>query len=284
MLQSMKLGMLVLMASLLAACSSLPESQSVRVEGMPMVYNKQGQGSPTIVLEAGLGDDMTSWREVIQPLSSVSTVFAYNRAGYAPSGSRDRSREPAQVVEDLHKLLGNAGLKPPYILVGHSLGGVYMLDFAQRYPEEVAGLVLIDTRHPLFSQTCESRGVSSCYLSEPLRLLLPSHVRREYDDAQSGRPPASLGSMPLVVVSRTPMQGSGSKQWHRLWQEMQRDLAELSVNSRLIVAKDSGHYVHKQEPARLLEAIEWVMSSPKSKRVGLTEWVPGGFRPKAQGY
>lgn len=272
MFQSIKLVLPVLMLALLAACSSLPESQSVRVEGMPMVYNKQGQGSPTIVLEAGLGDDMTSWREVVQPLSSVSTVFAYNRAGYAPSGSRERSRKPAQVVVELRKLLGNAGLEPPYILVGHSLGGVYMLDFAQRYPEEVAGLVLVDTRHPLFSQTCESKGVDGCYLPEPLRLLLPSHVRREYDDAHSDRPPASLGSKPLVVVSRTPMHGSGSKQWHRLWQEMQRDLSELSVNSRLIVAKDAGHYVHKQEPERLLEAIEWVMSSPRSKRVGLTEW------------
>ena len=284
MLQSMKQGMLVLTMSLLAACSSLPQSRSVRVDGIPMAYNQQGQGSPTIVLEAGLGDDMTSWREVMQPLSSISTVVAYNRAGYAPSGYRDRSRAPAQVVDELRKLLGSAGLKPPYILVGHSLGGVYMLDYAQRYPEEVEGLVLIETRHPLFSQTCESRGISGCYLPEPLRLLLPSHVRREYDDAHSDRPPAILGSKPLAVVSRTPLKGSGSKRWHRLWQEMQRDLAELSLNSRLIVAKDSGHYVHKQEPERLLEAIEWVLSSPRSKRVGLAEWMPGGTREQSQGY
>ena len=176
------------------------------------------------------------------------------------------------MVAELRSLMQRAGVKPPYVLVGHSLGGIYMLDFAQRYPEEVAGLVLVDTRHPLFSQTCEGRGIGGCYLPEPIRLLLPAHVRQEYDDAHTDRPPAVLGTTPLAVVSRSPMHGSGSREWHRLWQEMQRDLAELSVNSRLIVAKDSGHYVQKQEPERVLDAVEWVMEMPKGRRVGLSEW------------
>jgi pimeloyl-ACP methyl ester carboxylesterase len=226
---------------------------------------------------------MTSWREVIQPLSSLSTVFAYNRAGYAPSGAQDRSRTPARIVDELRRLLDKAGLEPPYILVGHSLGGVYMLDFAQRYPEEVAGLVLVETRHPMFNRMCESRDIVGCTLPAPLRLLLPEHVRQEYDGSHSHRPPATLGDKPLAVISRTPMRGSESKAWLALWEEMQLGLSELSTNSRRIVARDAGHDVHTREPERLLEAVEWVLNPPHGKQARLTEWVSGRVT-EAQGF
>lgn len=101
-----------------------------------------------VVFENGARATLDSWDGVLAAISPHATVFAYNRPGYANSTPVDTPRDGATIVEDLRATLKRKGLHPPYVLVGHSLGGLYMQLFARRYPQEVKGLVLVDALYP----------------------------------------------------------------------------------------------------------------------------------------
>lgn len=246
---------------LVTSCTTLRHSKTVKIDNERVAYATLGEGPLTIVLEAGLGDGMGSWDGIFEELSSITKVFAYSRPGYAPSSATTRPRTAEQIVDDLRQLLKRSGNSPPYILVGHSLGGIYMLNYIERFPEEVAGVVLVETRHPLLTQACLEQGLSKCKLPSVMYALLPSHVKHEYDDAQQAKMPVTMGDTLLVVVSRAPHQGQESDAWQTLWQEMQVGLSELSERSQHLIAKRAGHYVHKEEPERVIEGVSWVMSN-----------------------
>ena len=103
-----------------------------------------GNGSPTVVLDAGLGDGTLVWRYVQGPIARYTRVCSYDRAGMGFSDPTTSSRDAGAVVSDLHALLRGAGITPPYVMVGHSIAGLYSRLYADRYPREVVGLVLVD--------------------------------------------------------------------------------------------------------------------------------------------
>ncbi|MGB3486227.1 MAG: alpha/beta hydrolase [Mycobacterium sp.] len=107
---------------------------------------KQGTGDAVVVMEAGSGETSLSWRKIPAVLAENATVITYDRAGYAWSETSPNSRSGAHIVTELRTALEASGLTGPYVLVGHSLGGMYVREFAQLHPDEVAGLVLIDAR------------------------------------------------------------------------------------------------------------------------------------------
>ena len=126
-----------------------PPGRLVEVDGRAMHLRCAGQGSPVIVLEAGLGPEgSTSWDPVFDELSQISRVCAYDRAGILWSAPGPRPRDAHQVVEELHTLLASAGEAQPFVLVGHSLGGLFARVYAARHGDEVAGLVFVDASHP----------------------------------------------------------------------------------------------------------------------------------------
>lgn len=143
-----------------------------------------------------------------------------------------------------------------------------MLNFVARYPDEVAGVVLLDGRHPMTTRACLERGLNPCHMSSLLQMLLPRHAINEYEAAQQTRMPATMGDKPLAVVSRTPDRGMDSKAWRELCSEMQLSLSELSRRSRHLVARHGGHYVHKDEPERVIEAVNWVYSTWQAEARG----------------
>jgi len=102
----------------------------------------------TVVFENGSRATLAGWDKVLDGVKGSATVFAYNRPGYANSEATSAPRDGATIVEQLRATLRRKGLQPPYVLVGHSLGGLYMQLFARRYPEEVQGLVLVDALYP----------------------------------------------------------------------------------------------------------------------------------------
>jgi pimeloyl-ACP methyl ester carboxylesterase len=123
------------------------EGKSVAVGDYNLNINCTGQGSPTVVLEAGLGVPAISWRAVQPEIAKFTRVCSYDRAGYDWSDPGPMPRTSAQSVKELHTLLQNAGEKPPYVLVGHSFGGTNVRIYNRLYPNQVAGMVLADTGH-----------------------------------------------------------------------------------------------------------------------------------------
>jgi pimeloyl-ACP methyl ester carboxylesterase len=149
------LTMLVLMGSgaLYEAIASRGDAQRfaapgqlVEVDGHLMHLDVQGSGGPTVVLEAGLGEMSVDWRLVQPELATFSRVVAYDRAGLGWSEPGPQPRTAARIADELHAALHNAGVPGPYVLVGHSIGAKNARMFAARYPDETAGLVLVDGR------------------------------------------------------------------------------------------------------------------------------------------
>lgn len=121
--------------------------QLVDVGGYKMHINCMGQGSPTVILAAGTADFSVTWTYVQPGGAKLTRVCAYDRAGMGWSEPSSAPRTTDATVEELHTLLVNAGVPGPYVLVGHSLGGMHMRAYAHRYPEEVAGLIQVDSLH-----------------------------------------------------------------------------------------------------------------------------------------
>lgn len=121
--------------------------QMVDMGGYKMHINCKGQGSPTIILEAGQSDYSLIWAYVQPEVSETTRVCSYDRAGYGWSEPGPLPRIATVEVEELHTLLVNANIEGPYVLVGHSLGGMLVRVFAHNYPAEVVGLVLVDSFH-----------------------------------------------------------------------------------------------------------------------------------------
>ena len=119
--------------------------QLVDVGGYKMHINCTGQGSPTVILEAGAMEFSVNWAKVQPEVARFTRVCSYDRAGYGWSESSPHPRTANAQVEELHTLLVNANVHGPYVLVGHSLGGLLVRVYAHNYPAEVVGMVLVDT-------------------------------------------------------------------------------------------------------------------------------------------
>jgi len=109
-----------------------------------------GEGTPAVIFDAGAGGTSLDWQEIQTRLAQQTRVCAYDRAGLGWSDAGPLPRTSGQMVEELRILLRGANVEPPYILVGHSLGGLNMQLFAARYPQDVVGIVLVDSVHPEF--------------------------------------------------------------------------------------------------------------------------------------
>lgn len=151
---------LALVISLLVASPVLPQAgapsttQMIDVGGHKLRAQIEGQpreGQPTVVLVSGMGDSLEVWRQVQPAVASFARVVAYDRAGLGQSEADSAPPTPQRIATQLHALLHNAGIKPPYVLVGHSIGGPHIRMFAGLYPGEVAGLVYVDPTD--FTQT-----------------------------------------------------------------------------------------------------------------------------------
>jgi pimeloyl-ACP methyl ester carboxylesterase len=173
-----------------------PPGEMVDVGGHSLHINCVGQGSPTVVLDAGSGGMSAQWVRVQREVSGTTRVCAYDRAGMGWSEMGPQPRDAKQITGELHTLLGKAGIEGPYVLVGHSFGGMYMQTYAARYPDEVAGVALVDspTEPDQFSQRPEARD--SHEPQEQKSPWFPAGAAR-------GIPAGAARGCPLVVRARS---------------------------------------------------------------------------------
>jgi pimeloyl-ACP methyl ester carboxylesterase len=125
-----------------------PPGETLLVNDKRIYYTIKGQGSPTVVIEAGLGSASAEWWQIQDTLAQSARVLTYDRAGYGWSELRHDPRTSRQIAFELKALLDTLKIEPPYILVGHSQGGLYINHFCRLYPDLVAGIVLVDPVSP----------------------------------------------------------------------------------------------------------------------------------------
>ena len=214
----------------------------VPVDGHAMYYRCEGSGHPTVVLEAGSPDTSAVWQWVEPALARVTRVCAYDRAGLGRSAPAPRTqhRTARTQVRELHSLLRKARIPGPYVLVGHSWGGMLAELFAHDYPDETVGLVLLDpTTFP--------------YLTPDALRHLPRRLTREGIDVSATVAEVSairtLGRLPLVVI------GNGRGRADARLRAAQDALARLSSDSVHAIALGSTHYVQKPPPAGQPEVV-----------------------------
>jgi pimeloyl-ACP methyl ester carboxylesterase len=125
-----------------------PPGRLIDVGGFRLHLNCAGQGTPTVVLESALGGSCLSWSLVQPEVARFAHVCSYDRAGFGWSDAGPLPRTASRIADELHTLLDRSGIAPPFVLVGHSFGGLVMRIFARRYRPDVSGLVLVDPAHP----------------------------------------------------------------------------------------------------------------------------------------
>ena len=258
------------------------------------IYCRGHWDGPTVILDAGLGGFTLEWAYVQDRLASTMRVCSYDRAGYGWSEDSRMPRLSSHLAEELLELLESADIGPPYVLVGHSFGGYVVRYLAALVPDRVAGMVLVESSHPEQHERLPDVQVHPDDSRRPLRSLLVSRIdprklrtllekyprelratasmlmtsrralrtlRRESAGfALSAQEVMQLPfprDLPLAVVSR------GSQEWEatplgvareRIWQQMQVELAGLSPHAVHIIAGMSGHQVHLDEPAAVVDA------------------------------
>ena len=224
--------------------------------GLHLQVRLQGEGARTVIFEAGAGDTMEVWKQ-IQPLvaAGCSRTLAYNRAGYDGSEATSQPRDSASIVAELRAELKRRNINPPYVLVGHSLGGLYMQYFARNYPGEVVGLVLVDSTHWNQGLSIDGTANTPYWGRSSVTLFMPWIMRRELtDSAAAGEqvhasPP--VGYLPTIVLSRALAQTSAARLRDA---ELQDEIAGDFPEAQHIEVSDSGHYIQRDRPELVVAA------------------------------
>lgn len=259
------------LVALMLGCASAPRDVvDVGTAGERVAtlgYELRGAGAPVVVLESGLGDGHASWDAVVESVAGYSRVLAYDRAGYGASRSPTQRRTGAAAVAELRGLLRELGLEPPYVLVGHSLGGLYVELFARTHPEEIAGVVLVDARHVDFSRRCEPEGVERCGVPWLTRQLMPAGARAELvglaDTEAEIRAAGAFPPVPVRVLTAEQRPASMPRLRH-LWAETQRQWLEVSPEASQEICAECGHYIQREAPERVVNAIAEVVDAARA--------------------
>ena len=262
-------GITVLMVALLSGCASLPNSTTEQINNRHIEFVLTQHNTIPVVFENGLGGRIEWWKKVLPEISKDTTTFVYNRPGYGKSDPVLTPRDGSHVVDELRSLLRSKGLNPPYILVGHSLGGLYMQFFARRYPEEVSALILVDSTHP---KQLEGEGAiekQSFWVRGLVGVLVTGTAKEELNLLpQTGKQILSLPTLPnktvFVLSASEPMEEKSKLADDA--NEKRKDIARLYPGSKQIWV-DSGHGIPLEKPGSVIAAIReaLLVNSPQVK-------------------
>ena len=257
-----------------------------------------GDGEPTVVLESGLGGNSLDWVRVQPKIAESNRVCTYDRAGYGWSELGPLPRTSERIADELYTLLNHAQIPGPYILVGHSFGGYSVRLFATQYPDETAGLILVDAAHEdqfsFFQQIgiarhtagtnfmmsgpkipenlpTETRAIAqSLVKTTDAFLALRGEMISFQRSAQQVRDSGPLPDVPMMVITRGKRvwpENEQGDQLETIWRNLQEDLAtrtsynRSSVGISHLFANNSGHYVHLDEPELIVNVVQDVVEA-----------------------
>lgn len=252
----------------------------VDVGGYQLYLYCTGTGSPTVILEAGLEGDDISWKQAQPEVAQFTRVCSYDRAGLAHSDYGPTPRDAELSAADLHTLLTKAEITPPYVLVGHSFGGLLIRRFAFDYPDEVDGLIFVDSLHEDWWEEAlkllpppssnDSSRLSSFrnYLTDGWRDLssnfeamdIPAVVEQVRETGDFGDLPIMVLTAGKFTVLNPGLPPDLEDALAELFHDLQGRLAALSTVGSQVVIPDSGHNMPRENPQAVVEAIQTMLS------------------------
>lgn len=232
-----------------------------------------GKGDVTVVLEAGVGDDHKVWTQVQEDVAKRTRVLAYDRAGLGMSDPSRTPRTPDGIARELHSLLAASGARPPYVLVGHEAGTFAIRQFQSLYPDEVAGLVLVDPSHEdedeMWARLDRRSREEYVARKRGLLTMISETAAGEFDaylEAIGGG--FALGivdrpDVPLIVVSglrpsEKPRWVGETPEGMRAKEKLHRSLAH-DLGGEFVPVAWSGSNVHLEDPEKVVEAIARIL-------------------------
>jgi pimeloyl-ACP methyl ester carboxylesterase len=281
-----------------------PDGQFVEVDNHKIHYLQEGKGGPTVVFETAFDPaGHLQWYHIQKNLPKTYTTFSYDRSGILWSERGTNPKTGEKMAEELHTLLEKSKAPKPYILVGHSFGGMLIRFFVQKYPADVAGVILVDSQYPadekylspemhkmvnqglpggflqfantfgmarlmfenMFPATTEYKFQNSVmpallYKSADATLEEQDHMKSIKAEAAAIN---SFGSIPLCIITagdktryNTFIKDQKLKsEMLQAWDKMQKDLLNLSTDSKQIIVPKSGHYINQDQPKIIEEAV-----------------------------
>jgi len=240
-----------------------------------------GEGRPTVVIDTGVGDTSERWASIQTEMAQVTRTCTYDRAGYGASEPGPLPRHSERAADELKELLKNAGVEGPYVLVGHSLGGLNAQVFADRHPELVGGLVLLDPAplafltgqaFPTLYRMFEQQAAELQHAAEAAHQATNAEARAQADYleavasehaaiAESAAQVAaidSFGDIPLVVIGSgvpNPAFGEQAAAFQQFWIEQNQALVTKSTNGMFVLVEESGHHLEQDAPDAVVRAI-----------------------------
>jgi len=285
---AIRIGLLVFCAVVFGQCGAAQRGatnapqfssseQLVDVGGRRLYIRCSGEpreGAPVVVLDAGMGNTSDVWSAVQTEVAQFARVCSYDRAGVGKSDRDQKVHSSADIVNDLHNLLTKAGVNPPYVLVGHSLGGMNARLYASRYPNDVVGMVLVDSAH-------EDEN-------ERMLAVLPPEIRqrtkpedmviRSAEAIDFNRSVAQVravnwhSNIPLIVLTRGSATlnpndyaiPSLAPKFEQIRVELQKELVGRSFRGKQVIAEKSGHNIHRDQPDLVINVIREVIEEVKT--------------------
>jgi pimeloyl-ACP methyl ester carboxylesterase len=248
--------------------------QQVDAGGHRLRMRISGHGSPAVVFEAGgtgaAGGPLEAWERVQPAVSKFTTTVTYDRAGIGLSAPGPKPRDAVQIARELHTALANARVAGPYVLVGHSFGGPFIRVFAGLYPDEVAGMLLIDPTQEEFMEWNQARDSKhEKRTDEEWNEVVASLTEAHESHVPPGVPVILITAMgPRVLpksISITAEQMQEYRTVKPMWLKFHQEWIEKIPNGRHIITENSGHGVPFEEPELVINTIRQMVEHARNR-------------------
>ncbi|HEY1577910.1 MAG TPA: alpha/beta hydrolase [Terracidiphilus sp.] len=262
-------------STLTVACAQQITDQRVDLGGFKLNVSQTGSGRPIVVFVSGLGEDLSTWHAVQPQVSQFAQTLSYDRAGLGKSDSSPAGKSVEHMTSELHALLAAAKLPPPYILVGHSLGGAIVQLFAFTYPDEIAGLVLVDPEDGRLLDRLQDRmpadewSARQKMLDQMLAQANPAQKAEIAESRASGKALSKalpLPHVPTVLLTGTLKDPSfpGNPLEQDLKLELQNELLASMPQAKHVLVPNSRHYIQEDAPDLVIKAIHDVVTQARN--------------------
>jgi pimeloyl-ACP methyl ester carboxylesterase len=228
-----------------------------------MLPAQMASSTQTVVFILGLGDDGRVWKPTVTKPGDSVRVIAYNRPGYGGQPASITARDPCTVATELHAYLQSTAQAPPYVFVGHSLGGQYAYAYARLFPPDVAGLVLVNAT-PVGHWAALQRDMPGAVrlLRVMKAVTFSGSLKREFDAQEQclNALPTDTLPFPVRVLVRTRSDGAGGAQLLRLDSQLATSWLRMTGATQLEPVPSAGHYIQKERPELLAGAIRQALT------------------------